>query len=59
VKGVNADPVGSGWAGSRVTYRVRLPDDGTPVGIGDISCSYNFVQGGSDTPTAFEIVRRY
>jgi hypothetical protein len=59
VKGVNADPVGSGWAGSRVTYRVRLPDDGTPVGIGDINCSYNFVQGGSDTPTAFEIVRRY
>lgn len=59
VKGVTADPVGNGWTGSRVTFRVRLPDDGTPLGIGDINCTYNFVQNGSDTPTAFEIVKRY
>lgn len=57
VAGTPADPVGSGYESARVTWRVRLPSD-IAVSPADVSCSYNFVQSGSDQIGGFEIVRQ-
>lgn len=59
VKGIAADNAGAvlGYAWS--TWRARLPDDGSPVGPGDVACSGdagNFGQW-DGVPHGFEVVR--
>ena len=56
VKGVAAEAVGPAPDASRVTWRVRLADDGSSVGPADVSCQYAAVKDDSDVITGFEIV---
>lgn len=56
VKGTPADPVGLPKEYTWVTWVARLPDDGSPVSAGDVSCSYTFVSDGSDVVRGFEVV---
>ncbi len=56
VKGAAAEAVGPDASGSRVTWRVRLPDDGSSVSPADVSCDYDFIKDDSDVITGFEIV---
>ena len=58
VKGVAAEAVGPEPDASRVTWRVRLADDGSSVGPADVSCQYALVKDDSDVITGFEVVRQ-
>ena len=56
VRGVSAAPTGTVSWGRWVTWAASLPNDGSPVGLGDVSCSYDFTQAGSERPRGFEII---
>lgn len=56
VRGVAAAPSGTLSWGRWVTWVAALPNDGSPVGVGDVACTYDFSQDGSERPRGFEIV---
>jgi hypothetical protein len=58
VNGVAAAPAGLATWGHWMTWVANLPDDGTSVGVGNISCDYSFSQDGSQVPRGLEIVKR-
>lgn len=58
VKGAAAAPVGPEPDVSRVTWRVRLPADGSSVSPPDVVCQYALTKDDSAVITGFEIVEQ-
>ena len=58
VKGAPAESVGPEPDASRVTWRVRLPADGSAVSPADVACQYAFSKDDSEVITGFEVVQQ-
>jgi hypothetical protein len=55
--GLGAAPVGADPTGSWTTFRVRMPDDGTPVDASQIGCSREVEREGWNAVQGLEVVR--